>query len=206
MLTATSPTRIARDFDTRSRPHVRRTRALRASKARLYAQTLRGSARRTHHPRVHRIALGCRRRHPRHHRQDPRPLRGLAPGRRRDLPGDGRGLHRVRRAQHRAESQWVFDLWTDDPTNGCKGTSVAAETGISTASQRDVGIRGPGVVRQFQGDGILFMATAKGWVQGVTTTTNCLSGIRVNPTSSGISVENNVSVRNGSAANPCGGI
>jgi hypothetical protein len=94
----------------------------------------------------------------------------------------------------------------NDPTNGCKGTSVAAETGISTANQRDVGIRGPGVVRQFQGDGILFMATAKGWVQGVTTTTNCLSGIRVNPTSSGISVENNVSVRNGSAANPCGGI
>jgi hypothetical protein len=50
------------------------------------------------------------------------------------------------------------------------------------------------------------MASVKGWVQGVTTTTNCLSGIRVNATSSGISVESNVSVRNGNAANPCGGI
>jgi parallel beta-helix repeat protein len=50
------------------------------------------------------------------------------------------------------------------------------------------------------------MASLKGWVQGVTTTTNCLSGIRVNATSSGISVESNVSVRNGNAANPCGGI
>jgi hypothetical protein len=94
----------------------------------------------------------------------------------------------------------------NDPATGCKGASVGAETGISTNGQSNVGIRGPGVVQRFQGDGILFMGTARGWVQDVTTTTNCLSGIRVNPTSSAISVESNVSVRNGAAEAACGGI
>ena len=87
-----------------------------------------------------------------------------------------------------------------------ESTSVGTETGISSGGQANVGVRGPGLVQRFQGDGILFNATAKGWVQGVTTTTNCMSGIRINPTSSGISVEGNVSVRNGTSANPCGGI
>lgn len=94
----------------------------------------------------------------------------------------------------------------NDATTGCKGANVGTETGISTNGQSNVGVRGPGVVERFQGDGILFMGTAKGWVQGVTTTTNCMSGIRINPTSSGISVESNVSVRNGAAAAACGGI
>jgi hypothetical protein len=94
----------------------------------------------------------------------------------------------------------------NDPVAGCKGTSVGTESGISSNGQTNVGVRGPGVVQQFQGDGILFIASNKGWVQGVTTTTNCMSGIRINPTSSNISVENNVSVRNGNAALPCGGI
>jgi len=93
-----------------------------------------------------------------------------------------------------------------DPTTGCKGTMVAPEMGISTNGQNDIGIRGPGVVQRFQSDGILFMASVRGWVQGVTTTTNCQSGIRVNPASSNISVEGNVSVRNGTAAATCGGI
>jgi len=77
---------------------------------------------------------------------------------------------------------------------------------VSTNGQSNVGIRGPGTIQRFQGDGILFMATVKGWVQGVTTTTNCMSGIRINPTSSAISVESNVSVRNGTATAACGGI
>jgi len=94
----------------------------------------------------------------------------------------------------------------DDATAGCKGTSVGTETGISTNGQNNVGIRGPGIVRQFQGDGILFAATTRGWVQNVTATTNCMSGIRINPASSQISVESNVSVRNGTAAAACGGI
>jgi len=94
----------------------------------------------------------------------------------------------------------------NDANTGCKGTNVGTETGISTNGQANVGVRGPGLVQRFQGDGILFMATAKGWVQGVTTTTNCMSGIRINATSSAISVEGNVSVRNGTPAAPCGGI
>ncbi len=93
-----------------------------------------------------------------------------------------------------------------DPATGCKGTSVGTDTGISSNGQVNVGIRGPGVVQRFQADGILFIASVKGWVQGVTTTTNCMSGIRINPTSSEISVEGNVAVRNGHATNPCGGI
>jgi hypothetical protein len=93
-----------------------------------------------------------------------------------------------------------------DPATGCKGTQIGTDVGISTNGQRNVGIRGPGVVQRFSADGILFIGTARGWVQNVTATTNCMSGIRINPTSSQISVESNVSVRNGTAANPCGGI
>ena len=93
-----------------------------------------------------------------------------------------------------------------DAMTGCKGAAVTGETGISTNGQSNVGVRGPGVVQRFQADGVLFMASAKGWVQGVTATTNCMSGIRINPTSSGISVESNVSVRNGTAGAACGGI
>jgi hypothetical protein len=95
---------------------------------------------------------------------------------------------------------------SNDAATGCKGANVGTETGISTNGQSNVGVRGPGVVQQFQGDGILFLGTVRGWVQGVTTTTNCMSGIRINPTSSGISVESNVSVRNGAAEPACGGI
>jgi hypothetical protein len=94
----------------------------------------------------------------------------------------------------------------NDPATGCKGTSVGTESGINTNGQANVGIRGPGIVQRFQGDGILFVATVKGWVQGVTASTNCQSGIRINPTSSSISVESNVAVRNGTPNAACGGI
>ncbi len=94
----------------------------------------------------------------------------------------------------------------NDPALGCKGANVGTETGISTNGQANVGIRGPGLIQRFQGEGILFVASTRGWVQNVTTTTNCMSGIRVNPTSTQISVESNVSIRNGAAAAACGGI
>jgi hypothetical protein len=93
-----------------------------------------------------------------------------------------------------------------NPATGCGGTSIGTDTGISTNGQSNVGIRGPGVIQRFSGDGILFMASTRGWVQGVAATTNCMSGIRINPTSSQISVESNVSVRNGAAGAACGGI
>jgi hypothetical protein len=93
-----------------------------------------------------------------------------------------------------------------DATLGCKGTQISTDIGISTNGQSNVGIRGPGVVQRFSADGILFMGSTRGWVQNVTTTTNCMSGIRINPTSSQISVESSVSIRNGTAAAACGGI
>jgi hypothetical protein len=94
----------------------------------------------------------------------------------------------------------------NDPAVGCKGTNVTAETGITSNGQNNVGVRGPGIVQRFQGDGILFTQTVKGWVQGVTTTTNCMSGIRIGASASSVSLESNVSVRNGTPAAPCGGI
>jgi len=94
----------------------------------------------------------------------------------------------------------------NDAVTGCAGTSVGTDPGISTNGQANVGVRGPGLIQRFRGDGILFMESSRGWVQGVTTTTNCMSGIRINPTSSGISVESNVSVRNGTPTASCGGI
>jgi hypothetical protein len=94
----------------------------------------------------------------------------------------------------------------NDPVTGCRGTNVAAETGISSNGQANVGVRGPGVVQRFQGDGILFLASVGGWVQAVTTTTNCMSGIRINPASAGVSLEGNVAIRNGTPAAACGGI
>lgn len=94
----------------------------------------------------------------------------------------------------------------NDASTGCAGANVGTDTGVNTNGQNNVGIRGPGVIQRFRGDGILFNATIRGWVQGVTTSTNCMSGIRVGPTSSAISVENNVAVRNGTPAAACGGI
>ena len=93
-----------------------------------------------------------------------------------------------------------------DPVTGCNGASTAGEMGISTAGQSDVEIRGPGVVQRFRSDGVFFTGTLLGKVEGVTTTTNCMSGIRVNPTSSKITLGSNVAVRNGNIIAECGGI
>src|SRR5262249_23522430 len=93
-----------------------------------------------------------------------------------------------------------------DPDTGCKGTAVANEFGIYTNGQNDVEVKGPGIVRRFQADGIFVFGTIGGQVEGVTTTTNCNSGIRIAASSSYIRLEGNVSVRNGNAAASCGGI
>jgi len=93
-----------------------------------------------------------------------------------------------------------------DATTGCNGASTAGEMGISTNGQSDVEVRGPGIVQRFRADGIFFTGTLLGKVEGVTTITNCMSGIRVNPTSSRITLGANVSARNGTTAAACGGI
>lgn len=95
-----------------------------------------------------------------------------------------------------------------DPTNGCSGARVANEHGISTNSQADVEIRGPGVVQRFRANGVFFAGTLLGKVEGVTASTNCISGILINPTSSRITVGANIAVRNGNSTPgfACGGI
>src|SRR5262249_18344401 len=95
-----------------------------------------------------------------------------------------------------------------DPDTGCKSANQGGEAGIHTGGQQDVEVRGPGVVQRFRADGVLVFGTLLGKVEQVTATTNCMSGIRVTPTSSRINVGANVSVRNGNAQPgvPCGGI
>jgi hypothetical protein len=95
-----------------------------------------------------------------------------------------------------------------DPLTACNGARTAGENGIDTAGQTDVEIRGPGVVTRFRASGVLFNGTLLGKVEGITSSTNCMSGILVNATSSRITVGSNISVRNGSSAPgaACGGI
>jgi hypothetical protein len=95
-----------------------------------------------------------------------------------------------------------------DPATGCNGTTQAGEHGISTNSQADVEVRGPGIVRHFRAVGVFFTGTLFGRIDDVTVTTNCQAGILINTTSSRITVATNLAIRNGSAQPgfPCGGI
>jgi hypothetical protein len=95
-----------------------------------------------------------------------------------------------------------------DAVTGCGGTIGANEFGITTNGMNRVGVRGPGVVKQFRADGVFVVGSADSRVIDLTLSTNCLSGVRIAGTSFGTLVENNVSVRNGNT-NPggsCGGI
>jgi hypothetical protein len=93
-----------------------------------------------------------------------------------------------------------------DATTGCSGNATANEVGILVNMLENVVIRGPGVVTQFRNTGILLVGANGGTVTGVTTSTNCASGILLGGNSSNNLIENNVSVRNGNLASPCGGI
>ena len=92
-----------------------------------------------------------------------------------------------------------------DPLTGCAGTSAAGEIGIDVVGLRDVIIRGLGLVQRFRNQGIRLSNSTGATVTGVTTSTNCLSGIFVTGGGSH-TLERNVSVRNGHLTNPCGGI
>ena len=93
-----------------------------------------------------------------------------------------------------------------DAATGCSGNATGNEFGIFVSMLENVVIRGPGVVTQFRNTGILLNATMGSTVSGVTTSTNCASGILLGGGSSSNLIENNISVRNGNLANPCGGI
>jgi len=92
-----------------------------------------------------------------------------------------------------------------DPKTGCIGSGTAGEFGIDVNAFNNVIIRGMGVVQQFQNFGIRLNNSTGATVSGVTMSTNCFSGI-ILIGGSGHLLENNVSVRNGNPANPCGGI
>jgi hypothetical protein len=92
-----------------------------------------------------------------------------------------------------------------DPQNACSGQSAAGEVGIDINMQRDVVIRGPGLVQRFRNQGIQLRNSTAVRISAVTVSTNCLSGIFVNGGSDHV-LEGIVAVRNGHMTNPCGGI
>jgi hypothetical protein len=93
-----------------------------------------------------------------------------------------------------------------DPATGCAGTAVGTEQGLIVNGIRGAVIQGPGVIQRFRGDGIFITgASSRVLVTKVTTSTNCLSGIRINASNDNDFEENN-SIRNGNTGAPCGGI
>ncbi|HYM12026.1 MAG TPA: hypothetical protein VEU62_14930 [Bryobacterales bacterium] len=92
-----------------------------------------------------------------------------------------------------------------DSQTPCNGGPVAGESGIMASKQTGVTIQGPGLVRQFRFHGIRLFNTTGVRVVGVTTSTNCMSGIILNG-GLGNELEGNVSVRNGITTGGCGGI
>ncbi len=66
-----------------------------------------------------------------------------------------------------------------DPQTGCSGTSIASEVGILVNKFNNVTIRGLGIVQQFRNFGIQLLTSSGATVTGVTSATNCTSGIIV---------------------------
>jgi hypothetical protein len=92
-----------------------------------------------------------------------------------------------------------------DPVTGCGGGATANEYGISVNTLSNIVIRGLGLIQRFRNQGIFLGNSTGGTVTGVTMSTNCASGIIVVGGSDNL-LDGNVSVRNGNAGSPCGGI
>jgi hypothetical protein len=94
-----------------------------------------------------------------------------------------------------------------DPTTACAGAGLTAnEGGILTNNQPRVTVRGPGVVQRFRQHGVWVAGSQDARVESITASTNCGSGVFIAANSFGTLVEGITSVRNGSAAAPCGGV
>jgi hypothetical protein len=95
-----------------------------------------------------------------------------------------------------------------DPITGCGGVLIGGENGVATGGQRNVSVRGPGLIQRFRTHGVAVLASTDVRVHGITASTNCGAGVFVAATSFGTLVEGIVSVRNGStgAGASCGGI
>jgi len=92
-----------------------------------------------------------------------------------------------------------------DPQTGCQGSAAAGtEFGIRILQQTGVTVRGPGIIQQFRGHGIIINGSTGTHITGLTTSTNCASGILLAGDSN--LIENNISIANGNLGAPCGGI
>jgi hypothetical protein len=92
-----------------------------------------------------------------------------------------------------------------DPQTGCSGNAVGSEIGILVNKLNNVTIRGLGMVQQFRNFGVQLLSSTGVTVSGLTSSTNCTSGIIVSGGSNNV-LANNVSIRNGTLGAPCGGI
>jgi hypothetical protein len=95
-----------------------------------------------------------------------------------------------------------------DEVTGCGGVLINGENGVATSGQRNVVVRGPGLVQRFRTHGVAVLASTDARVEGITASTNCGSGVFIAATAFGTLVEGIVSLRNGStgAGASCGGI
>ncbi len=92
-----------------------------------------------------------------------------------------------------------------DALTGCNASGTGGESGITVTGQSGVIIRGPGIVQRFRGFGISLSNATANTITGVTTATNCFSGIFL--TGGALNeLDGNISIRNGNGVNPCGGI
>jgi hypothetical protein len=92
-----------------------------------------------------------------------------------------------------------------DRQTGCAGVSATGpEQGIRILNQTGVKIQGPGVIQRFRAHGIIINASTNNTITGVTTATNCNSGILIGGDSN--LIEANISIANGNLGAPCGGI
>jgi hypothetical protein len=98
-----------------------------------------------------------------------------------------------------------------DPQIGCSGDptlpnpNLPPENGITIDTQKGATIQGPGLVQQFRNAGIFLNNSTGVTVTGVTSSTNCLSGILVGGGSEH-DLNGNILVRNANKTYPCGGI
>ena len=94
-----------------------------------------------------------------------------------------------------------------DPVTACAGAAITAmEGGILTNNQNRVTVRGPGLVQRFRQHGVWVAGSQDVRVENLTASTNCGAGVFIQANSFGTLVEGITSVRNGSAAAPCGGV
>jgi len=92
-----------------------------------------------------------------------------------------------------------------DPQTGCSGAATANEIGILVNAQVAATVQGPGLVQRFRNVGVLLLNSTGATVTGITTATNCASGILLSGGGDNQLIKN-VSVRNGNGAAACGGI